>query len=374
MEKGTAGQAGYMKVEYRYNSEGLRIQKIVTETTGSGTTATTTDYILHGKNIVHMIRGNDKLHFFYDASNRPAIVEYNGTKYAYIHNLQGDIVGIIDSTGTEVVKYTYDAWGKKLAVTGTLAGSLGVINPFRYRGYVYDEETGVYYLRSRYFCTEQKRFVNSDSLIAYNVYAYCHNNPTNRSDSLGNYDYPTTKPEGKRELPLAYVAKKGCVLYKNSNGTGVMPYGEFEFGSPVAYEYSITEKQYTPVKALVLDERGKYKAVFGYMESSRLSTSLSVARYGTRECFDLGTDTPEVERFIFDLNQYFQYKHRESQEYDGPYWINAKTYTDEVKEAVNRFQKDMGLDVDGVAGKNTRETLANVMKCTTLPYSLRLWD
>ncbi len=56
--------------------------------------------------------------------------------YQYVHNLQGDIVGIIDTTGTEVVKYTYDAWGKQLNVTGTLTGSLGVINPFRYRGYL----------------------------------------------------------------------------------------------------------------------------------------------------------------------------------------------------------------------------------------------
>ena len=191
MEKGTDGQAGYMKVEYRYNSEGLRIQKIVTETTASGTTTTTTDYILHGKNIVHMIQGSDQLHFFYDASNRPVIVEYNGTKYAYIHNLQGDIVGIIDSTGTEVVKYTYDAWGKKLAVTGTLAGSLGVINPFRYRGYVYDEKTEMYYLRSRYYNSLWKRFINEDGIVVSNMFAYCRNNPIVNTDASGCYtEYP----------------------------------------------------------------------------------------------------------------------------------------------------------------------------------------
>jgi YD repeat-containing protein len=78
------------------------------------------------------------LHFWYDAQNRPAIVQFNGTKYAYIQNLQGDIVGIVDSNGTEVVKYTYDAWGKVLSTTGSLAATLGTIQPFRYRGYVYD--------------------------------------------------------------------------------------------------------------------------------------------------------------------------------------------------------------------------------------------
>ena len=315
------------------------------------------------------------LHFFYDASNRPAVVDYNGTRYGYVHNLQGDICQIIDANGTVVVEYTYDAWGKVLNVTGdaNLKDTLGKIQPFRYRGYVYDVETGFYYLKSRYYCNEQQRYVNADSLIDFNIFAYCHNNPINRFDTSGNYDYPTTPPEGKRELPLAYVAKEGCVLYQNSDGTGIMPYGEFELGSPVAFEYSITEKQYTPVKALILDEKGVYRAIFGYIDSSKLSTSLSVARYGTKECFDLGTDTPEVERFIFDLNQYFQYKHRESKDYDGPYRINSKTYTDEVKAAVKRFQEDRGLDADGIAGYKTRNELANVMKYTTKPYSLRVW-
>lgn len=72
----------------------------------------------------------------------------------YIHNLQGDIVGIIDSNGNEVVQYTYDAWGKVLSTAGTMASTLGTVQPFRYRGYVYDVETGLYYLRSRYYNPE----------------------------------------------------------------------------------------------------------------------------------------------------------------------------------------------------------------------------
>ncbi len=124
---------------FKYNSEGLRVQKTVN--------GTVTNYTLHGKNIVHLTRGSNSLHFFYDASNRPAIVEWNNgvtaAKYAYIQNLQGDIVGIVDSNGTEVVKYTYDAWGKVLSTTGSLASTLGNIQPFRYRGYVYDVETGL---------------------------------------------------------------------------------------------------------------------------------------------------------------------------------------------------------------------------------------
>jgi YD repeat-containing protein len=59
-----------------------------------------------------MTQGGNSLHFFYDASNKPAIVDFNGTKYAYVHNLQGDIVAILDSNGSVVVQYKYDAWGR----------------------------------------------------------------------------------------------------------------------------------------------------------------------------------------------------------------------------------------------------------------------
>ena len=172
-------------IYYKYNADGLRVQKRKVTIYGSDVT---TNYILHGKNIVHMTQGTDTLHFWYDAQGRPAIVEYNGTKYAYIHNLQGDIVGIIDSTGAEVVQYTYDAWGKVLSVAGTMASSLGTIQPFRYRGYVYDVETGLYYLRSRYYNPEWGRFINADVLMKGNLFAYCSNNPENRFDVSGNKD------------------------------------------------------------------------------------------------------------------------------------------------------------------------------------------
>ncbi len=124
-------------------------------------------------------------HFAYDAQNRPAIVAYNGTKYAYIYNLQGDVLGLIDSNGTEVVKYTYDAWGKVLSATGFLASTMGIVQPFRYRGYVYDVETGLYYLRSRYYNPGWQRFVNADTLIKGNLYTYCKNNSLLWRDNLG---------------------------------------------------------------------------------------------------------------------------------------------------------------------------------------------
>ena len=153
-----------------------------------------TNYTLHGKNIVHMSDGSNNLHFFYDAQNKPAVVIFNGTAYAYLYNLQGDVIGLVDSNGSKMVSYTYDAWGKPISKTGTLASTLGTIQPFRYRGYVYDEETGLYYVSSRYYDPEIGRFINADAVdllgangdfTSLNLFAYCGNNPVSRADSSG---------------------------------------------------------------------------------------------------------------------------------------------------------------------------------------------
>ena len=176
-------QKSGVTAEFVYNADGLRVQKMVN--------GVVTDYVLHGKNVVHMTSGADELHFFYDAQNRPAVVVYNGTAYAYVKSLQGDIVAILDENGNAVVSYGYDAWGAPLWCTGELAETLGKVQPFRYRGYVFDEETGLYYLRSRYYNAALSRFVNMDSvllkgILQSNQQAYCINNPILYSDSNGH--------------------------------------------------------------------------------------------------------------------------------------------------------------------------------------------
>lgn len=114
------------------------------------------------------------------------------TTYYYLRNAQGDIVKLIDNNKNTVVEYTYDSWGKVLAVTGSLATSLGEDQPFRYRGYVYDTETQLYYLQSRYYDHSTCRFISSDvylstgqGVIGHNSYAYCLNNPVNMFDGEG---------------------------------------------------------------------------------------------------------------------------------------------------------------------------------------------
>ena len=171
-------QKAGMTAEFVYNADGLRVQKTVN--------GVATKYTLHGKNVVHMTSGADELHFFYDAQNRPAVVVYNGTAYAYVKSLQGDIVAILDENGNTVVSYGYDAWGAPLWCTGELAETLGKVQPFRYRGYVFDEETGLYYLRSRYYNPQWGRFVNADNYLSTNVFSYCGNVPSVFVDKNGH--------------------------------------------------------------------------------------------------------------------------------------------------------------------------------------------
>ena len=160
-------------VEFAYDSSGLRTQKKVTKADG---TVETTDYVLHGKRATYLTRGSDKLHFFYDRQNRPSMVELNGTLYSYIHNLQSDIVGILDCAGSLVVEYKYDAWGRPVFVRAltTEYEKLAELNPFRYRGYVYDRESGLHYLRSRYYNVMSMRFINADIMVAERR-KICHN-------------------------------------------------------------------------------------------------------------------------------------------------------------------------------------------------------
>ena len=108
-------------------------------------------------------------------------------------NLQGDVVALLNTSGTAVVTYTYDAWGKLLTTGGSMATTLGALNPIRYRGYVYDTETGLYYVSSRYYDPALARFINADVLVSTgqgilgnNMFAYCLNSPILRKDVLGN--------------------------------------------------------------------------------------------------------------------------------------------------------------------------------------------
>ena len=174
---------GTTSVSYEYNADGMRLSKTV----GS----TTTKYYYVGSELTYMTAGSDTLHFFYDIAG-PATVCYNNLYYYYVRNAQGDIIQILDTDGNVVVSYSYDAWGNVLSVTGSMASTLGALNPLRYRGYVYDVETGLYYLQTRYYDPSMGRFICADAFFSTgqhpsgcNMFAYCYNNPVKYYDYSG---------------------------------------------------------------------------------------------------------------------------------------------------------------------------------------------
>ena len=169
------------ETNYSYVYDGGRLcqMTITTTVTANGETTTQAETLI----------------FTYNASGVPQTITYGNTTYLYVTNLQGDVVAILDTAGNAVVEYAYDAWGNLLSTTGSMAVTLGQYNPLRYRGYVYDTETGFYYLQSRYYDPELGRFINADILVSTgqgllgnNMFAYCRNNPVNRKDTSGTYD------------------------------------------------------------------------------------------------------------------------------------------------------------------------------------------
>ena len=133
-------------------------------------------------------------------------------------NAQGDVVGIIDQNGTQVVSYDYSAWGELISITGTMADTLGQQNPIRYRGYYYDNESGFYYLQSRYYDPVTHRFINADGLVSTgqgvlgnNMFAYCENSPVLFNDPSGTW----------KQVNGGWQAQRGDTLW----GLAVQLYG-----------------------------------------------------------------------------------------------------------------------------------------------------
>lgn len=169
--------------QMEYNTSGLRTRRISDDKTYS--------YIYAGDKLMRMTVGDDILDFSYDANGTPLTMTCNGTVYYYITNLQGDVMKLERADGGSGAQYAYDAWGNIIAMSGTLAE----LNPLRYRGYVYDQETGFYYLNSRYYDPAVGRFINADNqltmgtLAGVNLFTYCGNDPVNRKDPTGEAWY-----------------------------------------------------------------------------------------------------------------------------------------------------------------------------------------
>ena len=197
---------------YDYDENGIRTKKTVN--------GITTTFQLDGSKIVSENRNGTVQSYFYDENGSVLGIVYGGENYYFRKNFRGDVLAILNASGEVVVEYSYDPWGNILAVTGSLASTLGADNPFRYRGYYYDTESCFYYLNSRYYDAKVCRYLNADSAIVevggsvqgYNLFAYCFNNPVNMSDSSGQW------PQWIKNAASAVVnaVKKAAVTVVNT--------------------------------------------------------------------------------------------------------------------------------------------------------------
>ncbi len=141
-----------------------------------------------------LIKQSDGLEFVYDNAGVVG-VKYNDTQYFYRKDAQGNIIALLDNTGNVVVVYVYDSWGNHAVKAEEEFLPLANANPYRYRGYYYDPETGLYYLQTRYYDPEIGRFISQDSIEyanpetinGLNLYAYCNNNPVMNVDPTGHF-------------------------------------------------------------------------------------------------------------------------------------------------------------------------------------------
>ena len=223
-------------VDFAYDSDGKRVRK----TSGGNTTT----YYYNGNVLSGLVRRavgstgvGTTVQFVYDTQGKPFMLRLNGkTDYFYLYNGLGDITGLVDSSNQVVVRYQYNSWGKVTSTQDTSGVSLATLNPFRYRKYVYDPETGLYCLGSRYYDPEVGRFVNADDFetLTYqmdsaqgkNLYQYCFNNPIIYEDVVGKW--PKLSSVFAAVVAVAAVVTVGVICVAIA-GAGIAVGGIFSF-------------------------------------------------------------------------------------------------------------------------------------------------
>ena len=187
------------EASYTYDADGLRATKTVNGI------KTTYEYL--GGKLLYEKKGSTELHYLYDSNGSiKGIQTVDGSgivnNYYVVTNIRGDVEQIYDNSGNLQVSYTYDAWGKILSIKDgngneiTSDSNIGKLNSLRYRSYYYDDETGFFYVGSRYYDPQIGRFINADdtqmllvdqdNFLQYNLFAYCLNNPVNMHDPDGH--------------------------------------------------------------------------------------------------------------------------------------------------------------------------------------------
>ena len=245
-----------LEAVYTYDASGIRTSKKVN--------GITTEYLTAGGSVLSEKKNGVWQHYLYDGSGQLTAIRYKGADYYYIRDGLMSITGLVDANGTAVVNYRYDSWGMLTGITGSMAGTLGKDNPYRFKGYYYDEETGMYYLKSRYYQPEICRFISADNyastgqgILGHNVYCYCGNNPVNAMDPDGHLFKKLRKVfnrVARKIVKATSVAKKVVkVLFgtsasvKSSNNVSYYTRTKFEKGlkfiSPISFDRGHSSSQ-----------------------------------------------------------------------------------------------------------------------------------
>ena len=251
-----------------------------------------------------MAIGDDLIIFLYDDKGTPygmfTVLDGVQQYFFYLYNAQGDVIAIIDDYAERVVNYEYSTWGELLSVTGSKADTVGTLNPFRYRGYCYDTETGLYYLNSRYYDPVTQRFVNGDGyastgqgILGYNMFAYCLNNPVNKVDLNGSD--PGDLFDTMDEAAIDFA--------KYINQTSIDQ--NVEFASYI-YTKSVTvnetTKYYNPNLLGKSSLSWLWKIIFGNRSSISVTKKVKVTKYTYRYPKRGNRDTSRAPRNIFWLH------------------------------------------------------------------------
>lgn len=280
----------YVKTTFQYNDEGIRTVKIANGVRHeySVTGGQINREVIYSSNGQYVTKD---LRYYYDASGRPVSIHaftrssasaaFTEAKYYLLTNMQGDVVAIYNQNGERIFEYLYDAWGNVLRSTQVATGGSAAnnVNPFRYRGYYYDTETGLYYLQSRYYNPAWGRFLNADiyvnangDMIGFNMYAYCSNNPVHGYDPTGKWTF---------SLSLAFSIVLPGAGYSVNIGISF----DSEDMCAIQYSYSVPKDKKTRYTAIGAGVGGGVS--FQYTNFDSVDDLNGPSKYG-------GIDTPVI--------------------------------------------------------------------------------
>ena len=355
---------GDNKYSYTYDENGIRTSKTVN---GKTTYYNTKDGI-----ILSQTDGTNTMYFQYDTSGTPIGFIYNSTQYFYITNQMGDVLAINDTNGDIVANYEYDAWGKVLTADTDIAK----LNPIRYRGYYYDNETGYYYLQSRYYGPNICRFINADvynipqtskeDFAGNNLFAYCNNNSVNSIDLTGFYrtdlakayaekwwkgrntkQYKTNKYDCANFVSQCLYAGKLSIMtstwyHKSKNGRLQISnaWGRAQNLYSWLYSNNYVRRTYIATSKAEIDKAGSF--LYNYRDGTHC-TAVVFFDWTNDGKIDHATISGQIIRGGSKNNSYDIYYYAHSSERSGVRMeyidANGKKFRASIKDAFNSYKK-----------------------------------